>query len=129
MPDDAFKLALDRLRNYVSYGARAVERRRSGARLCALCAGAKRRAPIGDLRYLADAKIDDLKTPTAKARSRAALAMLGDRTAPRRCSTWRSTALPKDPEFQIGRTDYGSPLRDAAAVVTLAAEGERRSRS
>ena len=36
-------------------------------------------APVGDLRYLADAKIDDLKTATAKAEVGAALAMLGDR--------------------------------------------------
>jgi hypothetical protein len=34
------------------------------------------------------------------------------------------SSLPKDPQFQMGRTDFGSPLRDAAALVTLAAEGD-----
>ena len=40
-------------------------------------------APVGDLRYIADVKLDDLHTPTAKAQIAAALAMLGDRD-PRR---------------------------------------------
>ena len=40
---------------------------------------------------------------------------------------WRVIALnslAKEPKIEIGRTDYGSPLRDAAVVVTLAAEGD-----
>ena len=36
-------------------------------------------APVGDLRYIADVKMADLSTPTAKAQIAAALAMLGDR--------------------------------------------------
>ena len=36
-------------------------------------------APLGDLRYLADTKLDDLATPIAKAQIAAALGMLGDR--------------------------------------------------
>ena len=37
-------------------------------------------APLGDLRYLADTKLDDLGTPIAKAQLAAALGLLGDRT-------------------------------------------------
>ncbi len=36
-------------------------------------------APVGDLRYIADVKLNDLDTATAKAEIGAALAMLGDR--------------------------------------------------
>ena len=36
-------------------------------------------APVGDLRYIADTKLDDLATPIAKAQIAAALALLGDR--------------------------------------------------
>ena len=36
-------------------------------------------APLGDLRYLADTKLDDLATPIAKAQLAAALGLLGDR--------------------------------------------------
>src|SRR6267154_359742 len=53
-----------------------------------------------------------------------------------RFTCWRATASPRSatcatsptpscppPRFESGRADYGSGLRDAAAVVTLAAEG------
>jgi alpha-2-macroglobulin len=39
-------------------------------------------APVGDLRYLADAKLAALATPIAKAQIAAALGLIGDRTAP-----------------------------------------------
>lgn len=123
VPDDAFKLALNRLRNYVST---APEPSSDGGLALAYALYVLARngaAPVGDLRYLADAKIDDLKTPTAKAEIGAALAMLGDRIRAEKVFGVAMTALPKNPAFQLGRTDYGSPLRDAAAVVTLAAEG------
>ena len=46
-------------------------------------------------------------------------------SVPRRCSTWRSRiAGEASPTVATGRSDYGSPLRDAAVVVTLAAEGD-----
>jgi alpha-2-macroglobulin len=81
-------------------------------------------APVGDVRYLADAKINDLKTATAKAEIGAALAMLGDRIRAEKVFDVAVASLAKQPTVEIGRTDYGSPLRDAAAVVTLAAEGD-----
>ena len=81
-------------------------------------------APVGDLRYIADVKLGDLATPTAKAEIGAALAMLGDRVRAEKAFDAALGALPKDPKPEYGRTDYGSALRDAAAVVTLAAEGD-----
>ena len=35
----------------------------------------------------------------------------------------RSTSLAPQPVLEYGRSDYGSALRDAAALVTLASEG------
>jgi hypothetical protein len=81
-------------------------------------------APVGDLRYIADVKLDALATPTAKAEIGAALAMLGDRVRAEKAFAAALGALPEDPAVQSGRTDYGSPLRDAAVLVTLAAEGD-----
>ncbi|MCJ7527855.1 MAG: alpha-2-macroglobulin family protein, partial [Methyloceanibacter sp.] len=81
-------------------------------------------APVGDLRYIADVKLNDLATPTAKAEIGAALAMLGDRVRSEKAFDAALGALPADPSFGGGRTDFGSPLRDAAALVTLAAEGD-----
>ena len=50
--------------------------------------------------------------------------MLGDRVRAEKAFDAALAALPKDKRYEGGRIDYGSPLRDAAAVVTLAAEGD-----
>jgi alpha-2-macroglobulin len=122
IPDTAFGLALDRLRNFV---ATAPEPSKAGEDLAyaLYVLSRNRRAPLGDLRYIADAKLDDLKTPIARAQIATALGMLGDRIRAERVyaaaiETAAALAKPSD-----SRTDYGSELRDAAALVTLASEG------
>ena len=75
----AFKLALDRLRNGV---ANLSDPGKNGGTDLAYALYVLARnglAPIGDLRYLADAKLDALTTPIAKAQIAAALALMGDR--------------------------------------------------
>jgi uncharacterized protein YfaS (alpha-2-macroglobulin family) len=122
--DDQFKLALDRLRNYVST---APEVSTDGGLALAYALYVLARngmAPVGDLRYIADVKLDDLGTPTAKAEIAAALAMMGDRVRAEKAFNAALASLPTDVRYEGGRIDYGSPLRDAAAVVTLAAEGD-----
>ena len=80
-------------------------------------------APVGDLRYLADTKLGDVATPIAKAQIGAALGMLGDKTRADRVYLAALESAPLQPKLEIGRTDFGSALRDAAALVTLASEG------
>ena len=80
-------------------------------------------APLGDLRYFADTKLDALKTPIAKAQLAAALGMLGDKTRAERVYTAALDDIPPQPKLELGRTDYGSALRDASAFVALASEG------
>jgi hypothetical protein len=122
--DLQFKLALNRLRNYVST-APDVSTDGGLALSYALYVLARNgMAPVGDLRYIADVKLPALATPTAKAEIAAALAMLGDRMRSEKAFAAALGALPEDPAFQTGRTDFGSPLRDAAVLVTLAAEGD-----
>ena len=80
-------------------------------------------APLGDLRYLADAKLDDLGTPIAKAQIAAALGLLGDRTRAERVYKAALDDLKPPAQTELfSREDYGSTLRDAAALVTLASE-------
>ena len=62
-------------------------------------------------------------TPIAKAQIAAALAMLGDKTRAERVYRAALAAHRAEPKLEMGRTDYGSALRDAAALVTLASEG------
>jgi hypothetical protein len=125
VPDIAFRLALDRLKNQVSI-APEPSKDKDGGRMLAYALYVLARngsAPLGDLRYLADVKLGDLVTPIAKAQVAAALATLGDRARAERVYAAALDAIPAPPAPQIGREDYGSPLRDAAALVTLAAEG------
>ena len=123
VPDAAFKLALDRLRNEV---ANTTDPGKNGGTALAYALYVLARngvAPIGDLRYLADAKLDALSTPIAKAQIAAALAMVGDRARAERVYAAALTAIApvSQPEL-FSREDYGSTLRDAAAVVALASE-------
>ena len=123
VPDVAFKLATDRLRNFVN---NAPEPSKDGGRELAYSLYVLARngvAPVGDLRYLADTKLRDVATPIAKAQLAAALAMLGDKARAERVYTAALESIEPKPVLQLGRMDYGSALRDAAALVTLASEG------
>src|ERR1019366_3960404 len=80
-------------------------------------------APVCDLRYIADTKLNDLATPIAKAQVAAALAMLGDKARADRVYLAGLDAISPQPKLDLGRADYGSALRDSAALVTLASEG------
>src|SRR5213076_284540 len=115
--------ALDRIRNSV---VNANEPEKDGGRDLAYALYVLARngaAPIGDLRYFADTKLDDFSTAIAKAQLAAALGMLGDRVRAERVYAAALRALAPQPTLEYGRSDYGSALRDASALVTLASEG------
>ena len=75
----ALHQALDRLQNFIAY---AEDFQKGGEdRAYALYVLARNgRAPIGDLRYYSDTRLDRFSTPLAKAQLGAALAMMGDKT-------------------------------------------------
>jgi len=122
VPATAYSLAIDRLRNFV---ARAGEPAKDGGRELAYALYVLARngaAPVGDLRYYADTKIADFATPIAKAQLAAALAMLGDKTRADKVYAAALEAISPQPKLDLGRADFGSALRDSAALVTLASE-------
>nr|MBP8290724.1 alpha-2-macroglobulin [Chromatiaceae bacterium] len=139
VPEVAFQLALDKLRNRLAYagdlggsagGASAYgedgdDRGEAGGEdlayaLYVLARNA--RAVIGDLRYYAEAKLDAFATPMARAQLGAALALYGDKPRADRAFT-SALALLNEGEADLGwRLDFGSSLRDAAALLALAAE-------
>ena len=127
VPQAAFTLAIDRLRNTV---AQAPEPNKNGGRDLAYALYVLARngaAPVGDLRYIADVKLNDLATPIAKAQLAAALSMLGDKARADRVYLAALNDLAPQPKLDLGRADFGSALRDAAALVTLASEGHAPS--
>ncbi len=123
VPDVLFRSALDRIRNSV---VNAEEPEKDGGRNLAYGLYVLARngaAPIGDLRYLADTKLNNLATPIAKAQLAAALALVGDKARAERVYAAAADSLAPKPALEFGRVDYGSALRDAAALVSLAGEG------
>jgi uncharacterized protein YfaS (alpha-2-macroglobulin family) len=122
VPDVAFKLALDRLRNFVQT---AREPSKDGGRELAYALYVLARngaAPVGDLRYLADVKLNDLATPIAKAQIAASLALVGDKVRAERVFGAALGMIAPKPQLEVSRQDFGSVLRDSAALVTLASE-------
>jgi uncharacterized protein YfaS (alpha-2-macroglobulin family) len=125
VPDEAFKLALNRLRNAVAASTDAGKNGGADIAYALYVLARNGSAPIGDLRYLADAKLDALSTPIAKAQIAAALAMVGDRARAERVYAAALASIAPQPQPDIfSREDYGSTLRDAAALVALAVEGD-----
>jgi uncharacterized protein YfaS (alpha-2-macroglobulin family) len=123
VPDVLFRSALERIRNSV---VNAEEPEKDGGKNLAYGLYVLARngtAPIGDLRYLADTKLNNLATPIAKAQLAAALALVGDKTRAERVYAAAADSLAPKPVLEFGRVDYGSALRDAAALVSLAGEG------
>jgi uncharacterized protein YfaS (alpha-2-macroglobulin family) len=123
VPASAFTLAIDRLRNYVGS---SPEPGKNGGRELAYALYVLARngaAPLGDLRYIADVKLADVATPIGKAQIAAALGMLGDKARSDQVYLAALDAIAPQPKLDLGRADFGSVLRDSAALVTLASEG------
>jgi uncharacterized protein YfaS (alpha-2-macroglobulin family) len=122
VPKLALRLALDKLRNSLNISG-DLSQGGAGAAYALYVLARNGIAPVGDLRYLADAKLDALESPLAKGQVAAALALLGDKVRAERVFLAAAEALPVSlATLESGRADYGSELRDAAALATLAAE-------
>ncbi len=121
VPNVGRTIALDNLANRVAY---AQDFSNGGEELAyALYVLARAgRAAIGDLRYYAESKLDSFATPLAKAQIGAALAFYGDRIRAERAFRAALADIDAAVEAQTYRPDYGSLLRDEAAVLTLASE-------
>jgi len=121
VPTVAFQMALDNLRNRVAY-APDFQSGGEGVAYALYVLARNARAVMGDLRYYEEAKLNALATPLAKAQVGAALALYGDQVRGSAAfqSALRQLGKVRDPG--AWRPDYGSLLRDGAAVLTLAAE-------
>ena len=123
VPDTAFRNALDNLRNQINYAPDFDAG--GGAYAYALMVLAREgAAAMGDLRYYADVKAEAFDTPIASAQLGAALAAYGDQRRADRMFAQAADQLTRRgfDETRLWRADYGTNLRDAAAVLTLAAE-------
>lgn len=118
-----FDSALDRLANFIAYAQDFKEG--GGDRAYALYVLARNgRAPMGELRYYADARLDRFSTPVAKAQLGAALALMGERQRAATAISAAASDLVDDASLTnvAYRSDYGSWLRDGAALLALSSE-------
>lgn len=131
VPDTAFRSALDNLRNQVNYAPDFDAASNGGGRLLAyqlMVLAREGAAAVGDLRYYADVKGDDFATPLAAAQLGAALAAYGDQTRADAMFARAGRMLTAaDAEKAVWRDDYGSGLRDMAAVLAIAQEAGSRA--
>jgi uncharacterized protein YfaS (alpha-2-macroglobulin family) len=122
VPEDALVNAIDYLKNTVG-NAPDIESGKGEDIAYALYVLARAgKAPMGDLKYLADTRIDDFGSPMARAQIAAALAILGDKPRADQAFASALTAL-EDEEANPDRgyrPDYGSALRDASGLLALA---------
>ena len=124
VPDQAFRSAIDNVRNQLNT-APDFDSGGEDVAYALLVLAHEGAASIGDLRYYADQKADAFATPLAVAQVGAALALYGDPTRAdamfAKAGKMAQAQLAQD-EKQIWRADYGTHLRDAAGVLTLAVE-------
>jgi alpha-2-macroglobulin len=115
-----FNQALERLQNFISY-AQDFENGGEGRAYALYVLARNGRAPIGELRYYVDTKLTNFSTPLAQAQLGAALSMLGDKArAEKALQAALKTIADKDDGYT--RRDYGTGVRDGAALITLASE-------
>lgn len=131
VPDTGFRLAIDHLRNRANYatepGAASAEENAALAYALAVLAR-ERAATVGDLRYYADTAAGSFSTPMAAANLGAALASYGDQgRADRMFTQGRNLLNLGAPEPHAFRADYGTRLRDATALLALAAEAKTQA--
>ncbi|RBO53690.1 alpha-2-macroglobulin family protein [Rhodovulum sp. BSW8] len=122
VPDRAFGMALDNLQNRVNY-APDFDDGGEDIAYALMVLAREGKAAMADLRYYADTRAGAFATPLAAGQLGAALAAYGDPTradlmfarAARMMAGRMGRAEPP-----VWRIDYGTDLRDAAGLLTLA---------
>ncbi|MBU2406247.1 MAG: alpha-2-macroglobulin family protein [Alphaproteobacteria bacterium] len=121
VPAQAMAQALGNLQNALAYDIDLEDRGTEIAYALYVLARNKK-ASVGDLRYYSDTQLEAFSSPMAVAQLAASLALYGDvqrseATFGAALQLARSTG-----EHDWNRADYGSKLRDGAAMLALAAE-------
>jgi uncharacterized protein YfaS (alpha-2-macroglobulin family) len=121
VPQEALARALDNLANQLAYSSDFTDGGEDVAYALYTLARAGR-AAVSDLRYYGESRLGAFGTPLAKAQVGAALALYGDRSRSATAFAAAVEALRPREDRSLWRADYGSRLRDTAAVLALAAE-------
>ncbi|MGD9740293.1 MAG: MG2 domain-containing protein [Bauldia sp.] len=119
VPELQLRIGLDALSNAIAYAPDFTNAGEDVAYALYVLASAGR-ASIGDLRYYFEGKLTAFRTPLARAQLGAALALYGDGVRAQRAFDSALSLLPEWIDAPTWwRPDYGSALRDIAAVLAL----------
>ncbi|MGO8655625.1 hypothetical protein ACC771_07975, partial [Rhizobium ruizarguesonis] len=123
VPERAFVQALENLQNTLSYTT-DIKGQGDQIAYAVYVLARNKKAAISDLRYYADTMINDFPTPLAKAHIAAALALYGDAQRSKNIflDALQMSEQSMVSRVNLSRTDYGTILRDGAAILALAAE-------
>jgi uncharacterized protein YfaS (alpha-2-macroglobulin family) len=121
VPSKALVQALNNLQNSISYDV-DVQDRGSEIAYALYVLARNKKASVGDLRYYADTKLEGFTSPLAIAHLAASLALYGDMQRSEQTFQAALQLARSKPENDWYRSDYGSRLRDGAAMLALAAE-------
>jgi uncharacterized protein YfaS (alpha-2-macroglobulin family) len=121
VPRQAMLQAVSNLQNSTSYD---VDLQGRGAQIAyaLYVLSRNKKASVGDLRYYADTQIEAFTSPMAVAHLAASLALYGDQQRSERAFGAALALAQGTSEVDYYRSDYGSKLRDGAAMLALAAE-------
>ena len=122
VPQKKFDAALERLRNLIANASDIGAGQGAPIAYAAYVLARNGREVMGDLRYLADAKLDSFESPLSRAHLAAALALLGDRPRAEAVFEKAVERLSTLGNPLYSDADYGSRLRDGAGHLALAVE-------
>jgi uncharacterized protein YfaS (alpha-2-macroglobulin family) len=122
VPQKPLDSALANLQNVIGY-TQNIEEKPADIAYAFYVLARNKKASIGDLRFYAETKLDSFPSPMAKGQLAAALALYGDKARAAATLDAAVAALKARSKAEDWlRQDYGSNLRDSAALLTLAVE-------
>jgi uncharacterized protein YfaS (alpha-2-macroglobulin family) len=121
VPERAMSQALMNLQNSLAYDV-DVKRRGNEIAYALYVLARNQKASAADLRYYSDTQMGDFATPLARAQLAASLALYGDAVRAESAFSSAYRLAQGEPLGYTARSDYGSLLRDGAAMLALAAE-------
>jgi alpha-2-macroglobulin len=126
VPQRAFDNALANLQNVIGL-TQNIDEKPSDIAYGLYVLARNKKASIGDLRFYAETKLESFASPMARAQLSAALALYGDKPRAQATMDAAYKALKSRKEEDWLRYDYGSNLRDTAAMLALTLESDPAS--
>ncbi|MCB1491945.1 MAG: hypothetical protein KDJ77_09120, partial [Rhodobiaceae bacterium] len=121
VPEKALVQALDNIQNTLAY-SNDIATQGSGVAYGLYVLARNRRASLTDLRYYSESQIGQFSSPMSRAQLAASLALYGDQVGAEQAFRSAFSLAKATGSQAVWRSDYGSRLRDGAAMLALAAE-------